>query len=779
MTAVIKATGAIQEVYGIEAGARVLGSIGVRYFDDDTGAFISPAHDGRFIIHPEHQEHAFRLVNGVVVRETIFVLNDDSCRAQDGLAAVYLNIDFENATDRDVRLASYVLAMLRGDTTHDVAVEYDKELKGFLVWNEKAKDCVRTVTASRAPHSFETTLANSKASASVMPALTNTANAPQDPLGILRVDVSLPPNSQDSFYVLATVGTSKKVVRTACRKAPKAAGALSRTKSWFKRHQGVSVITTPDPHINQGVLWAKANMLRIETLTPTGWGFTNNPTKSSNTVARDTAWFGMGGDFLDPTFVRETLLAFLKRQEDSGMIVEYYDMRTGETDDYGLNINDNTPLLIMAIWHHYNFTGDIEFLRDVYPQVRKAGNYILSQRNDKGLVFCNATGTSGWGIVGWRNVIPNYRLSGATTELNSECYGALRDLSEMARVLEKHDDSSAFASEAAKLREAINTHLLDRASGVYLLNIDVDGCDHSEITSDLVFPLMFGVADKNTQIQVVSRLSTAKFWTDSGIRTVPRDAPNYSPRDGSGLLGGVWVGVSFWYAFAVASSSPEYMAHALSRSFQTYSVDPSRSNTVPGQFSEWLDGETLVNQGMMLSPWYPPRYLWAAVEGMAGLGVEAGEAAIEPRMPAQWKWMAAQNVPFRGSRLTWLVVRAPELQLFTTFASNSRSLETSRFSEDISDQVEMSGESSLAVALRHTNRILLFVGNTLDESVTDYIGLNSGAVEDGGYRLRRFESLLSSWETVEDLLSADDLRKGFSVVVERKGFVLLDLRLEV
>jgi len=33
------------------------------------------------------------------------------------------------------------------------------------------------------------------------------------------------------------------------------------------------------------------------------------------------------------------------------------------------------------------------------------------------------------------------------------------------------------------------------------------------------------------------------------------------------------------------------------------------TNTVPGQFSEWLHGETLVNQGMMLSPWFPPRYL--------------------------------------------------------------------------------------------------------------------------------------------------------------------------
>ncbi len=61
------------------------------------------------------------------------------------------------------------------------------------------------------------------------------------------------------------------------------------------------------------------------------------------------------------------------------------------------------------------------------------------------------------------------------------------------------------------------------------------------------------------------------------------------------------------------------MAHALSTSFRHYSRDPLRNNTVPGQFSEWLHGETLVNQGMMLSPWFPPRYLWAAIEGVTGV----------------------------------------------------------------------------------------------------------------------------------------------------------------
>ena len=62
--------------------------------------------------------------------------------------------------------------------------------------------------------------------------------------------------------------------------------------------------------------------------------------------------------------MRESLRWYLRNAERSGKIVEYYDVRTGEPSDYGLNINDDTPLVIMALGHHYHVTGDLEFLRE-------------------------------------------------------------------------------------------------------------------------------------------------------------------------------------------------------------------------------------------------------------------------------------------------------------------------------------------------------------------------------------------------------------------------------
>ena len=179
---------------------------------------------------------------------------------------------------------------------------------------------------------------------------------------------------------------------------------------------------------------------------------------------------------------------------------------------------------------------------------------------------------------------------------------------------------------------------------------------------------------------------------------MPRNAVDYGPVHGYGLLGGVWVGVAFWYAFAAAKFNPSFMAESLSQGFADYSRDPRRNNTVPGQFSEWLHGETLVNQGMMLSPWFPPRYLWAAIEGAAGLDLSGGAPSIEPRLAPDWKWLGVRNLPLGKQHLTWFAVRLPELRLYTNFRFQQRT-EYVAYDTDISRCMTIGGGAAVGIAL--------------------------------------------------------------------------------
>jgi hypothetical protein len=773
---VIKATGAIEKFYSTDIGLEMLGTVLLNHWDDRTGIPLS-AMPGTFRVHAEHQEHIFRLSNGIRVHEKLFVLSGKPEGKKVDPPAGYYDIELCNDTAETVQISTYAFAELRGNTAPWIATAYNKRHRAIVAWNQTNEKLVRILGASADPTSYEVTSDRGKVVSIRSPGvLSNKTMASQgDPIAAFHFSHLLKPNECARFHlILFFSGQGRAGAMRAYRECPNASDALERTRQYYHDVLSRAVVVCPDQDVNRGVLWAKANMLRTQSLAPTGWCFVNDPTRSNNSVGRDTAWFAYGSDYVTPEFSRDSLLWYAEHLEKRGMVVEYYDIRTGKTEDYKLNINDNTPLLILALWHHYGTTGDKAFLKRIYPYALKAARYILSQRNKQGLVWCTATGTSDWGIVGWRNVIPNYHLSGATTELNSECYAALQTLSHMARVLQKHTDSAKFKKAAETLREAINTHLLDPVSKLYYLNIDLDGTKRTDCTVDMVFPLMFEVADDETAAGVIGRLSREEFWTAAGIRTVPRTAVDYGPTHGYGLLGGVWIGVNFWYAFAAARFNPALMAHSLGASFQHYSRDPRRNNTVPGQFSEWFHGETLVNQGMMLSPWLPPRYLWAAIEGAAGLDISNGTPSVNPRLAPDWLWMGVQNLPFRGKQLTWFTVRLPQLQMYGNFQFD-RSTTCSVYESDITAHVHTTGNAATSIALRKGENIVVFVGNTTERTITTAVSVDLPL--SGSYSAKSFNSLRRNW-TNEDEIDSASLRRGIAIQLDRKGFCVIELRQE-
>jgi hypothetical protein len=777
VTATIKATGAIEKVFSPDSGLTLFGTVMLRHYDPQTGMALDQEGRGSFVIHPEHQEHHYTLTGGIGVIEDIFVLSGEP--EPDGKVdppGVYQTVTLTNQGPEERHISTYSFAILRGDTEQDIEATYDRKLNAIVAWNRRQPDQVRIFGTFQKPAGFETTTSYAQSVSESSPGpLSCRTSACGDVLGVLCHTHHLAPREHVTFSYLLSFGQGREEARSNYRSCPDAVEALQRTKAHYHEALSRAVVLTPDPVVNRGVLWAKANMLRVMTRAPTGWCFVNDPTRSNNSVARDTAWFVFGADYFLPTFSRDALLAYVGNQEESGMMVEYYDIRTGETEDYNLNINDDTPLVVLAIWHYYNTTGDIDFLRKAYPAALRAARYILSQRNDQGLVWCMADGVSDWGICSWRNVIPNYRLSGAVTEVNSECYAALETVSSMARVLGKHEESAELADAAGALYTAINTHLKNPDNGLYYLNIDLDGQPRSDVTSDLVFPVIFNVADGETATAIVSRLNSNDFWTSAGMRTTPRDSPMYTPSLAWGLMGGVWVGVSYWYASAAAPYAATAMARALHDGFEVYSRDPLRHNTVPGQFSEWLHGETLANQGMMLSPWFPPRYLWAAVEGMAGFETSDGTVRIEPHLAAEWKWLGVQNLQYRGQSLTWIVVRCPDLNVYTNFPS-TRGTPAANFQNDITEHVTSTGDMVCAIGLGRDQNLLLFVGNTEDRTTTTAIGVRDGV--SGTYSLRLYNSMLGRWTETGDRIDAETLNRGMPVKLERRGFCLLDFHQE-
>ncbi len=758
----IKATGAIEKIFCVDAGESLLKTFAPRHWDETTGAKLEEI-SGHYFMFPEHQEHKFMLSNGVYIREDVFVHE----------SIVHYVIEFHNDSEETQHIGTFAFCEMARNVDDELVVQYDERLRALVAHSKDDAKLTRIVGATREPRGYEVSIDHAMAVTGTFPApLAKNTKAPRGlAMGVLQYSTKLEPQEHASLeFRLSVSADGVAHAKNIYKSAPKADAALKATQDEYHNLLGRSIAMTPNAEINRGVLWAKANMQRVMLKTPLGWGFTNDPTDSNNSVGRDAAWFCAGADYFRPNFAEECLMQFISRQEKNGKIIEFYNMLDGKTEDFGLNINDDTPLIVWSAWHHYQLTGDKAFLDKCYDKLVNAGRYIASQRNDDGLVWCTSQETGSKGIAGWRNVIEGYRLSGAVTEINSESYAAFRSLAALARARGDSKTADEFASLAHDLRHAINRHLINPANGLYYLNIDVDGTPRSDITCDLVLPVIFGVADRDTSVRILRRLSDRDFWTPGGMRTIPYDAINYDPEGASGCLGGVWNGVTFWFAKAAAQIIPDFSQEALMNGFENYARNPQRNNTVPGQFSEWLHGETLVNQGMELSPWFPPRYVWAVIEGTLGFDISGERARVEPNLPSDWTWCGLRNAPYQGEYLTWFAACVPEMRVWSTMTIDTTA-PLSVLEEHLEDRVQVSGDDAIAVGVREGSRICAMAGNTVDRSVTTALRIRD--VAEGEYSAREYDSLRKTWQTRS--LSADDLHRGITIELSPKGFYLVEL----
>jgi glycogen debranching enzyme len=490
------------------------------------------------------------------------------------------------------------------------------------------------------------------------------------------------------------------------RDAPTAAEAIVQTEAAYEAVFRNGVVRTPEPAINRAFDWAKINTVRVQHRFPSGFGFTNDPSQDI-VVTRDVAWFVTGSDYLTPEFSRGMLdLVAAFGVEPGGKITEFINACANPPtrSDYDLNINDDTPLIVGAVHHHFAVTRDRAALDRMWPMTRNALEWILTQMDD-GLVFSNSREANVWGISGWRNIIPQGQISGWVTEINAECVFALRLGGQLARLLGEDADADRYAAASEALKKAMNTRLISERTGLYLLNIDPEGEKHHDLTGDQIFPVMFGVADEHHKRKVLDLLYTPEFWTQFGVRTVGKNQDEYDPDYGIQLLGGVWPNLTAWVGFSGKSLSPRRLVSALRNIWRISEVENPRAyyNVVPGLFPERLSGDSFKSRGMAMSPWMPPTYLWLVYEGLLGFEPTLEGLRINPHVPTEWSWVGARDVPVMGGKLSMFYHRR---RLHVTMAVASRS-KTEVYDEDVTRYVEC--DAPFYVAMRRGQHAVVFV----------------------------------------------------------------------
>ena len=791
----IKSSGSVERIFSTRTGTNATGSITIQYAgvggplvrhaDHSTRTTTEAGHvplrkeaAGEFQLDPASQQHRFILPGAIHVAETIFVPIGPIDSEGGDPPLVYQSIRLENRSRHPASLRVTAFARMCGSTVPDIEVRFDDAIGALVATNASDPSVVR-IFGTTAPHARHA--ATSDFGSAYDPLIARTldgqVSATGDVLACLQSDFDLAPGETIRFAVVTGIYATMDDALRGYPHRERGETALARAQGHLDEALAVAQVLTPDHQINLGAAWSKVNMRRVMARYPSGLAFTNDPGASSNVVARDVAWFTVGCDHFLPAFSRALIETFASLQYSSGKIPEYYDALDRKVEDYGLNINDDTPLFIHAVNHHYRSTGDTEWLRRIFPAVEKAARYIASQIDDRGLVVCTADDPRGnaWAIAGWRNIISGYRINGAVTEINALCAAALRSASHLAQNIGQSKKQSAWAiSTYERIREGMERHLRNPENGLYYLNIDVDGVKHSDVTGDEIFPVLFRVCDDETGYRIVSRLNAPDFWTRAGLRTISRDDPLYEPTGFTGLLGGVWPGLTWWYAFAAARYHPEFMVRALRSSFVHYSEASAAHNTVPGEFSEWFDGETLVNRGMRLSPWEPPRFLWAAVEGVCGFTLSPETPRINPLMPPTWRWVGLRRLPYHGEELSYFAVRQDgKINVFATCEVETKN-DAHEYEEDITDSIVVLAANASTIALRRGSQMMIMVGNSGGQTTNAPVDLSRVVSADKRYELRVYNSERDEWIDTTTLPGSE--LQSLAVPIEVLGYRLLSLK---
>jgi len=786
--------GVIERIFSTALGTSPFGTVGVLFalsgYPQDLAATDNRGDEPFVVIrpdkltramelHPVYQQSTYSIAEAVRVKETTFLPLTFLTQDQSDPPVVYDLLELHNYGSFPHLIRATAFARLSGAMSADVRARFDDTAKVLVIRDRVHSNVTRLFELTSPNVRYETTADFGRMYDPRQRALQNSTAAEGDILSILQTDFVLEPQQTRFLTIKAAVyaeESESEAITAYCRE-PAAQDALQRTVAYAAKSFNTTEVLTPDPVINEGALWSKVNMRRVMAKYPFGFSFTNDPATYSNVVLRDLAWFVHGCDYYMPWFSRASLQAFANLQYPDGRLTEYYNAVTGQADDYGLNINDDTPLFIVAINHHFRATGDLEWLRTVYPNVARAARYIIKQIDNRGLVFCSAKDPRGnlWAIASWRNIIPNYSINGAVTEINSECSCALRQAAELARVLDSSDqEAERFEQAAQQIRSAMDQYLINPDNGLYYLNIDADGKVHSDVTGDEIFPVIFNVCSEETARRIVRRLLLSDFWTTAGLRTASFADPRYHPSAYAGLIGGVWPGLTWWFAFAAARANhPEYIVKALRSSFEHYAASPRVFNTVPGQFSEWFDGETLTNRGMRLSPWEPPRFLWAAVEGVCGLKLASGKTHISPLIPPDWKWVGLRRLSYHGAELSYFVLRQSggDFDVYST-----ETIETpgrlNIFETDVTDMITVFSSDVASIALQRADgSIMLLLGSTTWAATNVAFDMGAAVEEQRGYFVRGYNSDERSWS--EDIEKSGRTLRSMVAHVEPEGFQLL------
>ncbi len=204
---------------------------------------------------------------------------------------------------------------------------------------------------------------------------------------------------------------------------------------------------------------------------------------------------------------------------------------------------DETALIIYALWHFYEWFHDLEFIESLYrPLIRKAANFMVDYRHPE-----------------LKLPLMSYDLweerRGIFTFTAASVYGGLISAAKIAGLLGDVKRRDSWQKAAEEVKEGMLEHLYDKKLGRFIRGIYLDGQKiHRDLTleSSMYGLFRFGVlsADDPKVIQTMKAIEEG-LWIKTGVGGIARYTNDYYFRksdDIANVPGNPWFICTLWLA---------------------------------------------------------------------------------------------------------------------------------------------------------------------------------------------------------------------------------------
>lgn len=209
---------------------------------------------------------------------------------------------------------------------------------------------------------------------------------------------------------------------------------------------------------------------------------------------------------------------------------------------------DATPLFVLLLGEYFSRTGDLETVKELWPNALAALTWIDScgDRDGDGFVEYFRQTKDGLANQGWKDSQDAvFHRDGQTAsgpialcEVQAYVYGAKRHAAALAGALGQNAQSQRLQAEAETLRRNFEARFWCEELSVYALALDGQKQPCRVISSNSGQVLLTGIADPARALRVAQTLLSPACFSGWGIRTLGLSEARYNPM--SYHNGSVW-----------------------------------------------------------------------------------------------------------------------------------------------------------------------------------------------------------------------------------------------